>query len=91
MLGMVCVCFSTVEASLLNQQIHDLGEALRAEKFEHQKLSLALEQEKLQQISTSKNLKEVHRSSSKYFYYITWPHCEGRGSYRSVEGEATRG
>ena len=68
---MMCVCFSTVEASLLNQQIHDLGEALRAEKSEHQKLSSTIEQEKLQQTTTSKKLKEVHRGSSKYFYYAT--------------------
>ena len=88
-IGVMCVCFSEVEVSLLNQQIHDLGEALRAEKSESQKLTSALEQEKLQQISVSKNLKEVNRGSSKYFQYV-YVHCAGRGSYRSVEGEATR-
>lgn len=88
-IGVMCVCFSEVEVSLLNQQIHDLGEALRAEKSENQKLTSALEQEKLQQISVSKNLKEVNRGSSKYFQYV-YIHYAGRGSYRSVEGEATR-
>ena len=49
-----------VETSLLNQQVHSLEESLTAEKSEHQKLSSALEEEKLQQICMSKNLKEVH-------------------------------
>jgi len=57
-------CFSTLEASLLKQQVHSLEEALIAEKFEHQKLSSTLEQERLKHICTSRDLKEVHRKHS---------------------------
>lgn len=47
-------------------KVHGLEEALLAEKFEHQKLSSALEQEKLKQISISRNLKEVNSTTTIY-------------------------
>lgn len=80
-----------LEANLFKQQIHSLEEALVAEKFEHQKLSSTLEQERIKQICISRNLKEVCRNHSNEIirmYVVTMKAEETTEIWRVKQQEA---